>query len=72
MFIYEVKNSLSVGAGVVLKNLERVVFEHYLRLNLPITNKAEYEASITGLKSFRKLQIPELHIFSASKNYFFW
>ena len=69
MFIYEVKNSLSVGAGVVLKNLERVVFEHYLRLNLPITNnEAEYEASITGLKSFRKLQIPELHIFSASKN----
>ncbi|GFY95321.1 hypothetical protein Acr_10g0007060 [Actinidia rufa] len=68
MFIDKARNNLRVGAGVVLKSLEGVSFEHYLRLNFPSTNnKAKYEAFIAGLRSASKLKISELHIFSDSK-----
>ena len=45
MFVDGAKNSL--GAGVVLKSLEKAVFEHCLRLNFPATNnEAKNEAFI--------------------------
>ena len=60
------RNSPSVG--VVLRSTERVVFKDCLRLNFLTTNKEDdYEAFITGLKLVKKLQLPELYIFSDSK-----
>ena len=68
MYVYGAKNSLGVGAGVVLKSPERAIFEHCLRLNFPtINNETKYEAFIAELRSASKLMVFELHIFNDSK-----
>ena len=68
MLVDGAKNSLGVGAGVVLKSPEWAIFEHYLRLNFPATsNEDEYKAFIAGLWFANKLKVPELQIFSDSK-----
>ena len=65
MYVDGEKNSLRVGAGVVLKSSKGVVFEHCPRLNFHATNnEAEYESFIAGLRSAKKLLVPELHILS--------
>ncbi|GFS42476.1 hypothetical protein Acr_00g0080040 [Actinidia rufa] len=68
MFVYGERNSLGVGAGIVLKIQEVAIFEQCLKLNFSTTNnEVEYEAFIAGLRSSSKLKVFELHIFSDAK-----
>ena len=47
MLVDGARNSLSAGAGVVLKSPEGAIFEHCLRLNfLTTNNEAKYKAFI--------------------------
>ncbi|GFZ11200.1 hypothetical protein Acr_22g0005980 [Actinidia rufa] len=65
MYDDRAKNSLRVGAGIVLKSLKGAVC---LGLNFPATNnESKYKFFITRLGSANKLMVPELHVFSNSK-----
>ena len=62
------KNSIGLGAGIVLKIPEWAIFEHYLKLKFSTTNnETEYEAFIVRLQYAKKLKVLELFIFSNSK-----
>ncbi|GFZ11573.1 hypothetical protein Acr_22g0009710 [Actinidia rufa] len=61
IFVEGAKNSLRVGAGVILKRSEGTVFQNCLRLNFPTTNnEVKYEAFIAELRSASKLKVPEI------------
>ena len=53
------------GAGIILINLEQMMFEYALWFTFSVSNnEAEYEALITGLTLAKELRAQELKVFS--------